>query len=182
MTTHHTAPPPPLDTRSADDWRRAASAQHSMLVEGPEASIQAVLQLLTPYLREPVTWLQRGISQTLPAEGSGTLVVQNIAALDREDQARLQVWLDDAGHRRQVVSTSAYPVFPLVDCGLFDARLYYRLNVARFSVGQQERDVLPAPTTRRSGAPPGSIKWYGFGSKALPHTRWNYDSPLGSKR
>ena len=85
MTTHHNqAAPPPLDTGSADDWRRAASAQHSMLVEGPEASIQAVLQLLTPYLREPVTWLQRGISQTLPAEGSGTLVVQNIAALDRD--------------------------------------------------------------------------------------------------
>jgi len=125
------------------DWRRAATAQHSMLVEGPEASIQAALQLLTPYLREPVTWLQRGISQALPAEGSGALVMQNIAALDRQEQVRLRVWLDDAGHRSQVVSTSPYPLFPLVDCGLFDATLYYRLNVVRFSVGQEERDVLP---------------------------------------
>lgn len=156
MTTHHNQaePPQPLDSGSAGDWRRAATAQRRMLVEGPEPSIQAVLQLLTPYLREPVTWLQRGISQALPAEGYGTLVVQNIAALDREDQARLRVWLDDDAHRWQVVSTSAYPLFPLVDCGLFDARLYYRLNVVRLSVGQDERDE-PLRT---------------------------YESPLGSKR
>ena len=161
MTIHHNqgAPPHPLDSGSADDCRRAGTAQHSMLVEGPEASIQAVLQLLTPYLREPVTWLQRGISQTLPAEGSGAIVVQNIAALDRKDQVRLRVWLDDGAHRRQVVSTSPYPLFPLVDCGLFDARLYYRLSLVRFSVGQEEHDVLPAPTTQRSGAaPPGSTR------------------------
>lgn len=147
LTTHHNhaAPSQPLDSGSAADWRRAATAQHSMLVEGPEASIQAALQLLTPYLREPVTWLQRGISQALPAPGSGALVMQNIAALDRQDQARLRVWLDDAAHRSQVVATSAYPLFPLVDCGLFDATLYYRLNVVRFSIGQEERDVLSTP-------------------------------------
>jgi len=148
ITTHHnqaTRRQHPLDSGSAADWRRAATAQHSMLVEGPEASIQAALELLTPYLREPVTWLQRGISQALPAERSGALVVQNIAALDRRDQARLRVWLDDPAHRNQVVSTSAYPLFPLVDCGLFDAQLYYRLNVVRFSVGQPERDVSPTP-------------------------------------
>ena len=145
ITTHgnQAAPPQPLDSGSAADWRRAATAQHSMLVEGPEASIQTALELLTPYLREPVTWLQRGISQALPAEGSGALVVQNIAGWDRQAQARLRVWLDDPAHRSQVVSTSAYPLFPLVDCGLFDAQLYYRLNVVRFSVGQDERDVLP---------------------------------------
>jgi hypothetical protein len=137
------------------DWRRAATAQHSMLVEGPEASIQVALQLLTPYLREPVTWLQRGISQALPAEGSGALVMQNIAALDRQDQARLRMWLDDAAHRTRVVATSAYPLFPLVDCGLFDATLYYRLSVVRFSFGQEERDVLSTPTTQRSGDAPG---------------------------
>jgi hypothetical protein len=138
MTTHHNqaAPPHPFDSGSADDWRRAATAQHRMLVEGPEASIQSVLQRLTPYLREPVTWLQRGGSQALPAEGSGALVLQNIAALDRENQARLRAWLDDDAYRRQVVCTSPYPLFPLVDCGLFDAKLYYRLSVVRISFGQ----------------------------------------------
>ena len=127
-----------VDPGSAADWRRAAIAQHNMLLDGPEAHVQAVLRLLTPYLRNPVTWLQRGISQTLPAEESCTLVMQNIAALDRQDQLRLRVWLDESAHR-QVVSTSAYPVFPLVDCGVFDATLYYRLSLVRVSVGQHER-------------------------------------------
>jgi hypothetical protein len=143
-----------LDSGSADDWRRAITAQYSMLVEGPEASIQAVLHVLTPYLREPVTWLQRRIPLALPARGSGTLVVQDVAALNRQDQTRLRLWLDEPAHRRQVVSTSAYPLFPLVDCGLFDARLYFRLNVVRFSVGEEERGESSAPTTQRSCTTP----------------------------
>jgi hypothetical protein len=138
-TTHRNQAPPtqPRISGSAADWRRAAAAHHNMLVDGSEVSVQAVLQLLTPYLRKPVTWLLRGISQALPAGESGTLVVQNIAAFDRQDQSRLKVWLDDPAHRRQVVSTSAYPLFPLVDCGVFDATLYYRLNMVRLSPGQE---------------------------------------------
>jgi len=139
-----------LDSGSDDDWRRAITAQYSMLLEGPEASIQAVLRVLTPYLREPVAWLQRRIPLALPARGSGTLVVQDVAALNRQDQKRLQLWLDEPAHRRQVVSTSPYPLFPLVDCGLFDAGLYFRLNVVRFSVGEEERRETSAPTTQRS--------------------------------
>ena len=38
---------------SGPDWRRAATAQHNMLLEGTEASLAAVV-LLPPYLREPV--------------------------------------------------------------------------------------------------------------------------------
>jgi hypothetical protein len=132
------AAPQSVDPGSAADWRRAAIARHNMLVDGTEAQVQAILRLLTPYLRQPVIWLQRGISQALPAEESCTLVMQNIAALDRQDQLRLRVWLDDATHRRQVVSTSAYPLFPLVDCGVFDATLYYRLSLVRVSAGQHE--------------------------------------------
>jgi Sigma-54 interaction domain len=64
-------------------------------------------------------------------------VLQNIAALDRPDQARLRVWLDDPTRRTQVVSTTAYPLFPLVDCHVFDATLYYRLNLVRFCVDQE---------------------------------------------
>jgi hypothetical protein len=125
------------DSGSAADWRRAVTAQHNMLLEGTEASLAAVVPRLTPYLREPVTWLGRGLPLTLPIEKCGTLVLQNIAALDRQDQARLRVWLDDPTRRTQVVSTTAYPLFPLVDCHVFDATLYYRLNLVRFCVDQE---------------------------------------------
>jgi DNA-binding NtrC family response regulator len=88
-----------------------------------------------------VTWQPRGLPLALPVEECGTLVLQNIAALDGHDQARLRVWFDHPTRRTHVVSTTTYPVFPLVDCGVFDATLFYRLNVVRFSVDQDERDM-----------------------------------------
>lgn len=122
------------ESGSPADWRRAAIAQHNMLLEGTAASIDAVLPILAPHLREPVWWQRRGIPLALPLETCGTLVLQNIAALDAHDQARLRVWCDDPARRTQVVSTTSYPLFPLVDCGVFDATLYYRLNVVRFAL------------------------------------------------
>ena len=49
------------------------------------------------------------------------------------EQAALLRWLE--GDRKQVVCTTAQPLFPLVDRGLFDETLYYRLNIARVAVG-----------------------------------------------
>jgi transcriptional regulator of acetoin/glycerol metabolism len=47
--------------------------------------------------------------------------------LGRHEQAALLEWLD--GERKQVVSTTVDPLFPLIARGLFDEALYYRLNV-----------------------------------------------------
>jgi hypothetical protein len=156
-TLRHEFEPPGLLESSTADWRRAAIARHSMLLEGTVASIDAGLAFLAPYLREPVTWLRRGIPLALPVEKRGTLVLQNIAALGLQDQARLRVWLDDPTRRTQVVSTTAYPLFPLVDCGLFDATLYYRLSVLRLSVGQE----LIAPRS------PARQRWKFAGSRPI---------------
>jgi Sigma-54 interaction domain len=128
--------PRALESGSAADWRRAARAQHNMLLEGAGASIETALQLLAPCLRQPVTWNGRACELVLPADKGGTLIVQNIALLDGQDQLRLRVWLNDPARRTQVVSTTTYPLFPLVDCGVFDATLFYRLNVMQFSVDQ----------------------------------------------
>ena len=132
--------PPALDFGSAADWRRAANAQHNMLLEGEGASIETALQLLAPCLRQPVTWNGRACALALPADKGGTLIVQNIALLNRPDQLRLRVWLNDPARRTQVVSTTTYPVFPLVDCDVFDATLFYRLNVVQFSIDQTGKE------------------------------------------
>jgi Sigma-54 interaction domain len=135
-TTHgKLSPPDPLNFDSAADWRRATASRHTMLLEGAEATTEIVLRLLARYLREPVTWKRRGAPLGLPAGECGTLVLQNIAALDVHDQVRLRLWLDAPTHSTQVVSTTPYSLLHLVDSGLFDAGLYYRLNVVRFFVG-----------------------------------------------
>jgi hypothetical protein len=128
-------PPHPPDSPTAADWRRATIAQHNILLEGPAASIESALRLLAPFLPEPVTW-QRGSLLALPVGNCGALVVENVAGLNGHDQARLRAWLEDTSCRTQVVSTVTYPLFPLVDCHVFDATLYYRLSVVRFFLGQ----------------------------------------------
>ena len=125
-----------LDHGSAADLRCATIAQHRILLEGPDASIEAVLLLLAPYLREPLTWNQPGTALKLPANDYGALVLQNVAGLNRVEQARLLAWLDDLTHETQVVSTTTFALAPLVDCNRFDATLYYRLNVLRFPLDQ----------------------------------------------
>ena len=125
-----------LDRGSAADLRCATIAQHRILLEGPDASIEAVLLLLAPYLREPLTWNHPGTSLKLPTDNYGALVLQNIAGLSQHDQARLLAWLNDPNHQTQVVSTTTYPLFPMVCANHFDATLYYRLNVVRFPLDQ----------------------------------------------
>jgi hypothetical protein len=139
MTTdiirHGPSPSRPPDSPSAADWRRVTTAHHNILLEGRATSIESILCLLAPWLPEPVSW-QLGRTLALPVGECGALVLENVAALNGQDQARLRAWLEDPMRRTQVVSTVAYPLFPLVDCRVFDATLFYRLNVVRFSVGQ----------------------------------------------
>jgi sigma-54-interacting transcriptional regulator len=125
-----------LDHDSAADLRCAAIAQHRILLEGPDVSIEAVLLLLAPYLREPLTWNEPGTPLKLPADDYGALVLRNIAGLSQHDQARLLAWLNDPNRETQVVSTTTYPLFPMVCGNLFDATLYYRLNVVRCPLDQ----------------------------------------------
>jgi hypothetical protein len=130
---------------------RSLSAQsHSMLLEGPEASTAAVLDILEPFLRTPVVWtLPRGPFQP-PIGECGALVLQEVAALSCEDQVRLVEWLDRSNHRSQLISTSASSLFQRVECGLFDAVLYYRLNVMLLHV-EPNGDRRPRRPTAADG-------------------------------
>ena len=127
------SPPRALNHGSATELRRAAASRHSMLLEGPEPSIEAVLLLLAPYLRKPMECKRRGAPLELPADDCGVLLLRNVACLDATDQVRLLLWLNDPRRHAQVVSTTSYPLFPLVCSGVFNDTLYYRLNLARFS-------------------------------------------------
>jgi len=122
--------------RSAAELRCETIAQHRILLEGPAVSIEVVLLLLAPYLREPITWNRLGTRLELPSDNCGALVLQNVSGLNRHDQARLFAWLNDPTHHTQIVSTTTTPLFPLVCSNHFDATLYYRLNVVRCPLDQ----------------------------------------------
>ena len=118
-----------FDTSSMAEWRSLCAARHSVLLEGPDGPMEAALVRLTPYLGQTVAWKRPGAPFEPPIGKCRALVLQDVGALDRGEQARLLAWLDDPSRRPQVIATTAYPLFPLVACGRFDEGLYYRLNV-----------------------------------------------------
>jgi sigma-54-interacting transcriptional regulator len=112
-----------------DEWRTVSTLRHNVLLEGSEASTAAVLGFLEPFLRAPVVWKPARAPLTLPTGECGALVLQEVGMLSGEDQSRLVAWLDRSRHQTLVISTSADSMFQQVECGSFDAVLYYRLNV-----------------------------------------------------
>lgn len=105
------------------------SAQHNMLLEGPDASTDTAVLLLEPHLPQPVLWKRRGAPLQIPTDEVGTVILQDVAGLAAEEQTTLLEWLDHTSPRSKIVSTTTDSLFPLVARGLFDAGLYYRLNV-----------------------------------------------------
>jgi transcriptional regulator of aromatic amino acid metabolism len=105
------------------------SVNHNLLLEGPDASTDTAVLRLEPHLRKPVLWKRRGAPLEFPDEAVGTVILEDVGGLAVDDQARLLRWLDDTVPRSRIVSTTADSLFPLVARGLFDAALYYRLNV-----------------------------------------------------
>jgi hypothetical protein len=107
------------------------TSQQNVLLEGPEPATKGFLDVLIPHVMAPVLWDQPGVPRELRAGDRGTLILRNVGELSAEAQQRVLRWLDDASldGQIQIVSTSATPLFPLVERGLFDSRLYYRLNV-----------------------------------------------------
>lgn len=123
------------DLIAAPEWDCLCTLRHNVLLEGPEDSTDYLVRILEPALRGPVLWQALPASFALPARHGGALVLQHVEALCGHQQADLLEWLDDSNERRQVVSTTARPLFPLVERRLFDEVLYYRLNVMLLHVG-----------------------------------------------
>jgi hypothetical protein len=109
----------------AAEW---IGAHHNLLLEGAETSTVAVLRLVAPDLRAPVMWKRPGVPFAFPADEIGTLILEDVDGLSPEEQTRLLRWIE-AKPLTKIVSTTARPLFALVEAGRFDIALYYRLNV-----------------------------------------------------
>jgi hypothetical protein len=126
---------PKHDHLAASEWESLRTWRYNVLLEGPRPSTDALVRLLVPHLPRPVLWNPIHTPYALLARECGALVLQNVGALARGEQNRLLRWITESNQRRQVISTSAHPLFPLVACGLFDEVLYYRLSVMLLRVG-----------------------------------------------
>jgi hypothetical protein len=115
-----------LELITTPEWLSVSTRQHNAIFEGPEHATEGLLLLLQPSLRTPAIWKRAPMPLELPTDECGALVLRNVCALDRHEQAALSRWLDAS--RKQVVATTVDSLFQLVARGLFDEALYYRLN------------------------------------------------------
>ncbi len=126
---------PPLP----DHWRLARAAHVDLLLMGmprvnllliaPDAVVRFVLESLLLNLREPIARWASGQPLVLPPPGLiNTMVLHDVGRLQPHEQLNLLAWLERTDGRAQVVSTSATPLLPRVQCGAFIDTLYYRLN------------------------------------------------------
>jgi hypothetical protein len=86
-------PSPPLEV-SLLCTTDQEGAPRSLLLEGPEASTDAVLRRLEPYFREPVMWKRRGLPLELPAGEIRALILQDVDGLSPDEQTQLIRWID----------------------------------------------------------------------------------------
>jgi hypothetical protein len=130
------------------EWRLVTAQPCNVLVEGSVPATDAFVHLLLPHIREPIVEHRPPTTLNHPTGETGALIVWDAAALTRDKQRRLLAWIDDAGSRAEIITTASCRLFALVDAGVFDAALYYRLNVL----------LLRATDTSQSGLLFGSAK------------------------
>jgi hypothetical protein len=129
ISVHH-APPPTASARGEQIVDACALTQSwaNALVIGDEWAVRHVLGTVWLSLKKPVVWVA-GTRLSLPPGPCGTLILEDSDRLSQRGQADLLAWLHDRGRSVRVFTTSARPLFPLVETGSFLDSLYYRLNI-----------------------------------------------------
>jgi hypothetical protein len=125
---------------SQTEWMVLRELQHNVLLEGPSAVTKAVVSLLHPRIGKPIAWHHPPDRLGLPSADTGALILTDVAALSGDDQKRLLDWINDEGSQTRIVSMTERRLFALVESGVFNEALYYRLNLILLPFGS--RDVL----------------------------------------
>ena len=87
------------------------------------------------------TYLQSVLSRagTAHRDRHRAVVVQDVDALDRDQQSTLKLTLDDIARNGagacRIIATTSVPLYERVSEGLFDAGLFYRLNTIHIKKG-----------------------------------------------
>ena len=111
------------------EWRILGEHSCNVLLEGAVTATNAVVRLMEPQFGEPIRWHGAREPLDLSKGQTRTLILTDAAALSGDDQRRLLAWSRETGSGHRIISMTARPLFDLVAAGVFDATLYYHLNV-----------------------------------------------------
>jgi sigma-54-interacting transcriptional regulator len=122
------------EASTTSDWTLLFASSANVLVTGPCADVWESLEVLTPFLADPVVEWSAG--RMLPGieAATGTVLIRDVDQLPLVAQHELADWLDAQGlERAQIVTTTSAPLYDLVVVDLFLDALYYRLNTVRLT-------------------------------------------------
>jgi hypothetical protein len=112
------------------DLNLVGSPRVNLLLIGTDEVVRAALNRLMPTLRGPLqTWCPGAPLPLASPAQSGTLILRDVEYLSDIDQYRLLKWLETSLGRMQIVSTTTALLRTRVEAGLFDEKLFYKLNV-----------------------------------------------------
>src|SRR3954451_24752881 len=107
-----------------------ASASIRLLMTGDAACLAAVLPVVDRHFPSPVHLYDVHSIGLLPCFARGTLLLWGIDRCNASEQDQLYDWFTEHGAaHRFIVTTSAVPLWPLVERGVFRADLFHRLNL-----------------------------------------------------
>jgi hypothetical protein len=119
----------------AENWAAVLRDAPNMLISGHSSAANALLLEVTSSLHTPVCRLRCDSHLTFPSTPCGTLILDHVDALSRDQQDALVAWLDEPRETRtQLISVTTKPLYARVEAGSFLRTLYYRLNVLYFEV------------------------------------------------
>jgi hypothetical protein len=100
------------------------------LLIGPKHVTRRLIRSLRSRLARPIMRVLPHTQLVLPSAAQvGTVLLEDVNRLDMAAQMYVVEWLEDPVLLVRVISTSTAPVLPMVETGVFDATLYYRLNL-----------------------------------------------------
>jgi hypothetical protein len=131
--------PTPTDwqlSRAADVVRLLRGLPRvNLLLMGVDSEMWPPLKMRLMQLDEPIVIWSPGRRLALPeSTRTGTLVLNDVEALTRDDQRQLLEWLEPAGRCVRVISTTSVPLFTRLESGGFSETLYYRLNTVMLEI------------------------------------------------
>jgi hypothetical protein len=112
------------------DLFRARITEANALLVGPDNLVDNMVSLVVSDLKPTTTIRRQNEELLLPTASTRirTAVIRDVDGLTPVEQRRLLDWLVSGPNRMQVVSTTSAPLLPLVETGVFNDTLYYRLN------------------------------------------------------
>ena len=123
-------PPDGLDVDRSAWWAFAGSSADGLVI-GDDTSAWRVLSAVWPTLPKPRFWCDaKRLRPSLSMYTEGTLVIENVDALDTSEQQRVLEWSRACGTRSRIIATASPRFGALVEDGRFNRALYECLTSA----------------------------------------------------